>query len=146
MNAPSMQGLALNVPAHVKHARLVAWVADMVALCKPDAIHWCDGSDEEYQRLCDQLVAAGIFIKLNPAKRPGSYLCRSDASDVARVEDRTFICSARKEDAGHGDGPAMLARKGVTRGAQPRPQRPLVIDRGHGRGGRTAMAVCWNIL
>ncbi|MFZ9543044.1 MAG: phosphoenolpyruvate carboxykinase (GTP) [Hylemonella sp.] len=100
MNSPAMQGIQLNAPAYVKHPRLLAWVADMVALCKPSSIHWCDGSEEEYQRLCDQLVKAGIFIKLNPAKRPGSYLCRSDASDVARVEDRTFICSARQEDAG----------------------------------------------
>ena len=100
MNSPVMQGIHLNAPSHVKHARLLAWVADMAALCKPDAIYWCDGSDEEYKRLCDLLVQAGTFIKLNPAKRPNSYLCRSDASDVARVEDRTFICSARKEDAG----------------------------------------------
>src|SRR6218665_661557 len=100
MNSPVMQGIHLNAPSHVKHAKLLAWVADMAALCKPDAIYWGDGSDAEYQRLCDQLVQAGTFIKLNESKRPNSFLCRSDASDVARVEDRTFICSAHKDDAG----------------------------------------------
>ena len=100
MNAPTMQGLALNVPAHVKHARLIAWVADMAALCKPDAVYWCDGSEAEYNRLCQQLVDAGTFKKLDPVKRPNSYLACSDPSDVARVEDRTYICSERKEEAG----------------------------------------------
>ena len=100
MNQPSMQGLEINTPSFVKNAKLIAWVADMAALCKPDTVYWCDGSDAEYQRLCQQLVSAGTFKKLNEAKRPNSYLAQSDPTDVARVEDRTYICSAKKEEAG----------------------------------------------
>ena len=100
MNHPAMQGLNLNTPSYVKNAKLIAWVADMAALCKPDTIYWCDGSDAEYQRLCQQLVDAGTFKKLNSVKRPNSFLACSDPTDVARVEDRTYICSAKKEDAG----------------------------------------------
>jgi len=100
MNHPSMEGQRLNVPGHVKHARLIAWVAEIAALTEAADVYWCDGSQQEYDRLCADLVASGVFQRLNPAKRPNSYLACSDASDVARVEDRTFICSQRQEDAG----------------------------------------------
>ena len=79
---------------------LLRWVEKMAELCKPAAIHWVDGSQHEYDQLCIQMVAAGTFIKLNQKKWPGCFLARSDASDVARVEDRTFICALSKEAAG----------------------------------------------
>ena len=100
MNSVPARGPAANAPAQLHHRKLLAWVADMATLTDAKAVHWCDGSDAEYRRLCDRLVDAGTFIRLDPTLRPRSYLARSSPSDVARVEDRTFICSEREEDAG----------------------------------------------
>ncbi len=87
-------------PGEIKNVRLKTWVQEVQQLCKPDSVYWCDGSEEEYNAMCDALVKSGTFRKLNSEKRPNSYLALSDPSDVARVEDRTFICSLRKQDAG----------------------------------------------
>ena len=100
MNSPRLEGVRLNAPAYVKHQRLMDWVARMAALTEADDVYWCDGSKAEYDRLCQKLVDGGTFKRLNPQLRPDSYLALSDPSDVARVEDRTFICSRREEDAG----------------------------------------------
>ncbi|MBR7108012.1 MAG: phosphoenolpyruvate carboxykinase, partial [Lentisphaeria bacterium] len=82
------------------NAKLLDWVKSWVDICEPDAVYWCDGSKEEYDRLSNEMVESGLAIRLNPAKRPNSLLFRSDPSDVARVEARTFIASEKQEDAG----------------------------------------------
>jgi phosphoenolpyruvate carboxykinase (GTP) len=100
MNRPLAHGPAADPPTFVRHRKLAEWVREMAALTEARDVHWCDGSDAEYDRLCAQLVGAGTLLKLNPELRPHSFLARSSASDVARVEDRTYICSERQEDAG----------------------------------------------
>ncbi|MFL6115309.1 MAG: phosphoenolpyruvate carboxykinase, partial [Catenulispora sp.] len=86
--------------APTRHAGLLAWVAEVAALTQPDRIHWVDGSDAEYAALTDELIAAGTMVRLNEEKKPNSFWVRTDPSDVARVEQRTFICSVEEKDAG----------------------------------------------
>jgi phosphoenolpyruvate carboxykinase (GTP) len=93
-------GADLKFPSHVRNKKLRTWVAETAKLTQPDSIYWCDSSQAEYDEMCDALVQAGTFVKLNPEKRLNSFYARSDPGDVARVEDRTYICSRKKEDAG----------------------------------------------
>ncbi len=100
MNAVVSPSAGVSAPSWVRNQKLVAWVADIVRLAQPDSVVWCDGSEQEFDRLCDLMVESGTMRRLNAAKRPNSFLALSDPSDVARVEDRTFICSEEAEDAG----------------------------------------------
>ncbi|MFN8691092.1 MAG: phosphoenolpyruvate carboxykinase, partial [Cyclobacteriaceae bacterium] len=93
-----MAGEPVTMKYKVAHTELKDWVKQLADLLKPDGVYWCDGSKEEYDEMCNKLVQKGTFIPLK--KRPNSFACFSDPSDVARVEDRTYICSKRKEDAG----------------------------------------------
>ena len=103
--------MAKELNAAPDHAKLVAWVKEWADICEPDAIYWCDGTNTEYYNLCEDMVQSGLAVRLNSRLRPDCVLFKSDPSDVARVEARTFIASEKEEDAGptnHWIAPAKL--------------------------------------
>src|SRR6266704_355640 len=100
MNQPYAADIDIGAPSYVQHHGAKEWVARIAAQAKPDRIQWCDGSQEEYDRLCGEMVNSGTLKRLNPELRPNCFLALSDPGDVARTEDRTFICSQQKENAG----------------------------------------------
>ncbi|WP_262894787.1 hypothetical protein [Sphingobacterium hungaricum] len=100
MESKENKKLTENQLFPTNNADLIQWVHEVASICTPERIYWCDGSKKEYNTLCKQLVDKGIFYKLNEEKWPNSYACFTDPSDVARVEDSTYICSRRREDAG----------------------------------------------
>ncbi|MGH3384497.1 MAG: phosphoenolpyruvate carboxykinase (GTP) [Nocardioidaceae bacterium] len=100
MTAETVPGTATQTTAPTSHPKILAWVQEIAELTQPDAVHWCDGSDEEWTALTEALVESGTFVRLNEDKKPNSFWCASDPTDVARVEDRTFICSVDEADAG----------------------------------------------